>query len=188
MEKTNKIITIDRKLVRVAYTGAANHCNRCCIKGARCRVRLEPCKKYNDPNSPHHAIFVPADDGEADTTAQARPIPSDVQEAADKYIGHPYEVAEGVEVSMRREAYAAGMLAERERMASCPTIKGWVARDGHGALVFSNEKPSRVVWCGWNLWKVSRGTPAVVLPNSLLPSLRWEDEPKPVRVIIEEIK
>lgn len=48
--------------------------------------------------------------------AQARLTPSDVQEAADKYIGHPYEVAEGVEVSMRRDAYAAGMLAERERL------------------------------------------------------------------------
>ena len=45
-----------------------------------------------------------------------RQVPADVQEAADKYIGHPYEVAEGVEVSMRRDAYAAGMLAERERL------------------------------------------------------------------------
>ena len=44
------------------------------------------------------------------------PIPEDIQEAADKYIGHPYEVDEGVEVSMRREAYAAGILAERERL------------------------------------------------------------------------
>ena len=44
------------------------------------------------------------------------PVPSDVQEAADKYIGHPYEVDEGVEVSMRRDAYADGMLVERERL------------------------------------------------------------------------
>ena len=86
-----------------------------------------------------------------------------------------------------RHFYAAGMLAERERLASFPTIKGWVARDGHGSLVFSNEKPSRLEWCGWKLWKISRDTPAVVLPNSLFPALRWEDEPKPVRVIIEEI-
>ena len=46
----------------------------------------------------------------------AQPVPADVQDAADKYIGHPYEVDEGVEVSMRRNAYAAGMLAERERL------------------------------------------------------------------------
>lgn len=65
------------------------------------------------------------------------------------------------------------------------TIKGWVARDGHGALVFSNEKPSRLEWCGWKLWKISRGTPAVVLPNTFLPSLRWEDEPIEVEIIIK---
>lgn len=75
-----------------------------------------------------------------------------------------------------------------QQHADAATIKGWIARDGHGSLVFSNEKPSRLEWCGWKLWKISRGTPAVVLPNSLFPSLRWEDEPKPVRVIFEEIK
>ena len=72
--------------------------------------------------------------------------------------------------------------------APLATIKGWIGRDGHGSLVFSNEKPSRLEWCGWKLWKISRGTPAVVLPNTIFPALRWEDEPKPVRVIIEEIK
>lgn len=75
-----------------------------------------------------------------------------------------------------------------QQPAPASTIKGWIARDGHGSLVFSNEKPSRLEWCGWKLWKISRDTPAVVLPNTFLPSLRWEDEPKPVRVIIEEIK
>lgn len=43
-------------------------------------------------------------------------IPSDIQEAADKYIGYPHEVDEGVSTSMRRDAYADGMLAERERL------------------------------------------------------------------------
>jgi hypothetical protein len=66
------------------------------------------------------------------------------------------------------------------------TIKGWVARDGYGSLAFSNMKPSRIKL--WKLWKVSSDTPAVVLPSTLSPSLRWEDEPKPVRIIIEEIK
>ena len=45
-----------------------------------------------------------------------KPIPSDVQKAADKYIGYPPEVDEGVSTSMRRDAYAAGMLDERERL------------------------------------------------------------------------
>lgn len=72
-------------------------------------------------------------------------------------------------------------------LASGPTIKGWISRDGHGSLVFSNEKPSRLEWCGWKLWKISRDTPAVVLPNSLFPSLRWEDEPREIEIIIKEV-
>ena len=139
----------------------------------------------------------------ADCAAQAQLVPSNIdQEAAKKYAdeqlaGHNRELAEsghtrhfkmgyvcfaGYEIEA---AFADGMLAERERLASCPTIKGWVARDGHGSLVFSNEKPSRVVWCGWNLWKVSRGTPAVVLPNSIYSALRWEDEPIEVEIIVK---
>ena len=45
-------------------------------------------------------------------------IPADIQEAADKYIGHPYEVDEGVEVSMRRNAFARGMMAQNEKIAA----------------------------------------------------------------------
>ena len=120
-----------------------------------------------------------------DEVEKEHPVPADVQEAARAYSA---SVSNGRHFRDLETGYAAGMLAERERLASCPTIKGWVARDGHGSLVFSNEKPSRLEWCGWKLWKISRDTPAVVLPNSLFPSLRWEDEPKPVRVIIEEIK
>lgn len=139
---------------------------------------------------------------ERDMLDQVTRAPYDVPEEAKKYAdeqlaGHNRELAEsghtrhfkmgyvcfaGYEIEA---AFAAGMLAERERMASCPTIKGWVARDGHGALVFSNEKPSRLEWCGWKLWKISRGTPAVVLPNTFLPSLRWEDEPREVEIIVK---
>ena len=52
----------------------------------------------------------------ADCAAQAQLVPSDVQEAANQYIGYPPEVDEGVSTSLRREAFADGMLAERERL------------------------------------------------------------------------
>lgn len=95
------------------------------------------------------------------------------------------EYADGIGVGL---ASALRIIDEVEKEHPTPaedTIKGWVARDGHGALVFSNEKPSRLEWCGWKLWKISRGTPAVVLPNTFLPSLRWEDEPIEVEIIIK---
>ena len=52
----------------------------------------------------------------ADCAAQAQLVLSDVQEAANQYIGYPPEVDEGVSISLRRKAFADGMLAERERL------------------------------------------------------------------------
>ena len=51
-----------------------------------------------------------------DEVEKEHPIPEDVREAANQYIGYPHEVDEGVSTSMRRDAYADGMLDERERM------------------------------------------------------------------------
>ena len=45
-------------------------------------------------------------------------IPADIKAAVNQYIGYPPEVDEGVSTSMRRNAYADGMLAERERLMS----------------------------------------------------------------------
>lgn len=45
-----------------------------------------------------------------------KPVPEDVLEAANQYIGYPPEVDEGVSTSLRRRAFADGMLAERERL------------------------------------------------------------------------
>lgn len=47
-------------------------------------------------------------------TTQA--LEADAQKAADEYIGHPYEIDEGVDVSMLRDAYKDGILYERERL------------------------------------------------------------------------
>jgi len=41
------------------------------------------------------------------------PVPADVQEAADWYIGHRAEVGEDLETFAKRQAFADGMLAER---------------------------------------------------------------------------
>ena len=124
------------------------------------------------------SIIARMDDGSYRVLGEIVKLPDCPQEEFDKALERLNELANEVE---KEQQPAKHVPAE-------DTIKGWVARDGHGALVFSNEKPSRLEWCGWKLWKISRGTPAVVLPNTFLPSLRWEDEPIPVRVIIEEIK
>lgn len=46
------------------------------------------------------------------------PIPPAIQKAADEYIGYPHEVDEGVSVSMRRDAFAHGMMAQNEKIAA----------------------------------------------------------------------
>ena len=125
-------------------------------------------------------------------------LPPEMQDKAEKMIADisPIgEVNEGtvdaVEAWSREDVLVLmrAMYNEaREELRSCPAIKGWIARDGHGSLVFSREKPSRLEWCGWKLWRISRGTPAVVLPNAQFPSLRWEDEPREVEIIIKEVE
>lgn len=81
-----------------------------------------------------------------DEVVKEYPVPADVQEAADKYIGHPYELDEGVEVSMRRNSYAAGMLAERERLMREPR-RGFagVARQWIEARFGKTRAPEKVI-------------------------------------------
>ena len=112
-----------------------------------------------------------------------QPVPFDVQEAANQYIGYPPEVDEGVCASMRREAYAAGMLAERVRLASFPTINCWAARDENGDAYIYKLRPERSEgeWSGNCLLFVS--------DLSIFSSpIRWEDEPREVEIIIKEVE
>lgn len=46
------------------------------------------------------------------------PIPPAIQKAADDYIGYPYEVDEGVDVSLRRDAFAHGIMFQNEKIAA----------------------------------------------------------------------
>ena len=75
--------------------------------------------------------------------------------------------------------------AEQAEPAPAATIKGWVARNKFGGLgIFHGEEvPRKDKENGF--WYVLGED---YYDNTIFPDLRWEDEPKPVRVIIEEIK
>lgn len=116
------------------------------------------------------------------------PIPSDVQEAADEAAemaarrAYPYEggtkgdICEA-SIPIFCKGFKAGVAWERERLASCPTIKGWVARDATGdAYFYPYFRPTRDKSCWF-------GMTGVFLKGDLFPSLRWEDEPKEVEII-----
>lgn len=126
---------------------------------------------------------------------QVTRAPYDVPEEAKKYAdeqlaGHNRELAEsghtrhfkmgyvcfaGYDIEA---AFAEGMLAERERMASCPTIKGWVARDEKGDVyLYPYYRPTRDTSCWFGLM-------GFFLKGDPFPSLRWEDEPIEVEQLI----
>jgi hypothetical protein len=82
-----------------------------------------------------------------------------------------------------------------EQISSLPTIKSWVARNADvegGQINLFSSKPRRKEenadhYINW-VWLSSDFRGRISLPDTLFPDLRWKDEPKPVRVIIEEIK
>ena len=92
---------------------------------------------------------------------------------------------------------AVRVFKDRKELASCPTIKGWVARDSSpvnaqdlniGKLKIWPKVPYRnKVGLFW-MPNFPQDFAIMMLPSDLIPDLRWEDEPIPVRVIIEEIK
>lgn len=63
------------------------------------------------------------------------------------------------------------------------TIEGWVARDKRGYIFLSYGKPRRTTNSSCNFW-VRREGETYELPNTLFPSLRWEDEPIEVELPI----
>ena len=124
-----------------------------------------------------------------DEVKKEHPVPEDIQEAA--LLAYPVKEKLNYKGSgkydknfQRRGAYAAGMLAERERLASCPTIKGWVARDKCGELYFYTEKPQR---CS-TMWRTESFCAFMPFPQRNLTSLRWENDPIEVEIIIKEVE
>ena len=129
------------------------------------------------------------------------PVPADVQEASRAYadrrlLENDRKLAESGHTRHRKmgqvcfagyeieEAFADGMLAERERLASLPTIKGWVARNKDGDInCYPYFQPDRLDEHRW----VSDPN-QFNLDHKKFPSLRWEDEPREVEIIIKEVK
>lgn len=63
-------------------------------------------------------------------------------------------------------------------------LRGWVARDNDGTLVFYTEKPRRSEKCRFFM-KVSGDT--LELPKEMFGNLLYEDEPVKVELSIREI-
>lgn len=105
------------------------------------------------------------------------PIPADIQEAAEKAALH-YDM--GTEGMAYQDGYKDGMLAERERLVSCPAINGWVARDENGQVWLYAQRPFR----NHAVWTTDKGRYFIRINDTFFPSLRWEDEPREVEIII----
>ncbi len=72
-----------------------------------------------------------------------------------------------------------------KEISALPTIKGWVARDEDGTLEFYDSKPQRIE--DMEFWNSETSMFCTSLPKDMLPSLRWEDEPIEVEIIIKEV-
>lgn len=76
---------------------------------------------------------------------------------------------------------AVRVFKDRKELASCPTIKGWVARDKAGGLFAYTKEPDR----GECVW-LSKDDVYISIPCDRFPNLRWEDEPIEVEFIIKK--
>ena len=64
-----------------------------------------------------------------------------------------------------------------------PKIKGWVARDKDGTLVFYGQKPDREIVN----WDDSGTDEHVCINQNMFPDLKWEDEPIKVGLTIHRL-
>ena len=65
---------------------------------------------------------------------------------------------------------------------NAPKIKGWVARDKDGILVFFLSMPHR----DGTMWIGSRKN-EIVIDRKSFPDLKWKDEPIEVELIINRV-
>ena len=99
-----------------------------------------------------------------------------------------------------RHFYELGKNAKENTL----TIKGWVARDDDRTLTFFFSKPHRACYVNdeiyfeneledgmipwvWSALKNSNQE-YILLPTTMFPDLKWEDEPIEVELTIDEIK
>lgn len=91
------------------------------------------------------------------------------------------EYADGQVVGL---AAALRIIDEVEKEHPIPaedTIKGWVARDENGQVWLYAQRPFR----NHTVWTTDKGRYFIRIYDTLFPSLRWEDEPIEVEIIIK---
>ncbi len=134
---------------------------------------------------PNMRPYVPAEEIEG-TPKEVTLIPSneDEDEAAEMAARRAYPYEGGTKgdiceasIPIFCKGFKAGIAYERERLSSCPTIKGWVAREPYGEIVVFSDKPTHddEGWIGPVL--AYRG-------EDEFPDLRWGDEPREVELPI----
>lgn len=70
-------------------------------------------------------------------------------------------------------------------------LEGWVAVDsdteGHRRVIFFSKRPVRDVLTRYKYWAATRPRfESIQLDSNAFPNLKWEDEPKKVKLIIRE--
>ena len=98
--------------------------------------------------------------------------------------------------SLEKEQFAGETMMEKDKIDTAftkmiekeqpeePKIKGWVARDKDGTLVFYGQKPDREIVN----WDDSGTDEHVCINQNMFPDLKWEDEPIKVGLTISRVK
>lgn len=120
------------------------------------------------------------------TLEQEKPVPNDLEGAAKEYTGDSVS-DEGI---MEVAAFIAGAKWDRERMMS-KAVEGWVAVDsdtyGKRRVTLFPKKPVRDVLTEYKYWAATCPRyESIKLDSNAFPNLKWEDEPKKVKLIIIE--
>lgn len=125
-------------------------------------------------------------------------LPSDSDEAARDFakttFKKPYSDSPDEEVTIVEPDKYAGFIAgvewDREQMMK-EAVEGWVAADsdtdGKRRVTFFSQKPVRDVLTEYKYWAATRPRyESIKLDSNAFPDLKWEDEPKKVKLIIIE--
>lgn len=79
-----------------------------------------------------------------------------------------------------RTIYREGYMQAEKDLEKYPTLRGWAARDENGVIHLFEVEPRRMENKWWD-----RDYNCVCLPIDAFPSLKWEDDPIEVELIIK---